>query len=65
MIPIAHADVSQAAAWIAPHCAPVPLLTSHSLDAALAEPARFAGCWVGLILFGSTVDVDALPRAAA
>ncbi|RBC86148.1 threonine/serine dehydratase, partial [Xanthomonas oryzae pv. oryzae] len=32
-VPLAHSDVLQAAARIAPHCAPTPLLTSHSLDA--------------------------------
>ncbi|RYE75452.1 MAG: pyridoxal-phosphate dependent enzyme, partial [Oxalobacteraceae bacterium] len=32
-IPLAHSDVLQAAARIAPQCAPTPLLTSHSLDA--------------------------------
>ncbi|WP_372392187.1 pyridoxal-phosphate dependent enzyme [Xanthomonas sp. NCPPB 3582] len=31
--PLAHSDVLQAAARIAPHCAPTPLLTSHNLDA--------------------------------
>ncbi|MCC4619915.1 pyridoxal-phosphate dependent enzyme [Xanthomonas cassavae CFBP 4642] len=31
--PVAHADVLQAAARIAPHCAPTPLLISHTLDA--------------------------------
>ncbi|PPU71925.1 MULTISPECIES: pyridoxal-phosphate dependent enzyme [Xanthomonas] len=30
--PPAHHDVLQAAARIAPHCAPTPVLTSHSLD---------------------------------
>ncbi|KQQ73201.1 serine dehydratase [Xanthomonas sp. Leaf131] len=32
-VPLAHCDVLQAAARIAPHCAPTPLLTSRSLDA--------------------------------
>ncbi|XUP36947.1 pyridoxal-phosphate dependent enzyme (plasmid) [Xanthomonas axonopodis pv. vasculorum] len=32
-VPLAHSDVLQAAARIAPHCTPTPLLTSHSLDA--------------------------------
>ncbi|WP_115561050.1 pyridoxal-phosphate dependent enzyme [Xanthomonas arboricola] len=32
-VPLAHSDVLQAAARIAPHCATTPLLTSHRLDA--------------------------------
>lgn len=40
-IPIAHSDALQAAAWIAPHCAPFPLLTSHSLDALSGAPLVF------------------------
>ncbi len=32
-VSVTHSDVLQAAARIAPHCAPTPLLTSHSLDA--------------------------------
>ncbi|PPU17925.1 pyridoxal-phosphate dependent enzyme [Xanthomonas arboricola] len=32
-VPLAHSDVLQAAARIAPQCAPTPLLTSHRLDA--------------------------------
>ncbi|RBE95356.1 threonine/serine dehydratase, partial [Xanthomonas oryzae pv. oryzae] len=35
------------------------------LAAVLAEPARFAGRRVGLILSGGNVDLDALPWAAA
>ncbi|MCC4585775.1 pyridoxal-phosphate dependent enzyme [Xanthomonas melonis] len=31
-VPLAHRDVLHAAARIAPHCAPTPVLTSHSLD---------------------------------
>ncbi|KLD69206.1 pyridoxal-phosphate dependent enzyme [Xanthomonas pisi] len=36
-----------------------------TLAAVLAEPARFAGRRVGLILSGGNVDLDALPWAAA
>ncbi len=36
-----------------------------ALAAVLAQPARFAGRRVGLILSGGNVDLDALPWAAA
>jgi len=36
-----------------------------ALAAVLAEPARFAGQRIGLVLSGGNVDLDALPWSAA